>query len=294
MADLSDVTAYLAQTAANAAYPNGTTFGSIAGMDCRVYEGWPIPDQLDLDMTGYMMDNTQTPPVKVPRPGGPVANVSVFPMAGTGVTTYQLLDHTYLITPPAINLSLSVNGTTITVTGQPAAGEYITVVADDAYIFSQTGVTTSALLAALATQAQAQYPSTTSTNNTITIPVGHLMVVRQGGAAVQGKVTHRQRHCVMVTVWAPTSSVRNTLSSAVDVAIKNNIKVSMPDTSEAVVRYNRTMVSDLQTPEAIYRRDLIYEVEYATVFQFPAYVITSTTTSIINPVNQTATALAIT
>ena len=39
MADLSDVTAYLAQRAASAVYPNGTTSPSVASMDCLIYEG---------------------------------------------------------------------------------------------------------------------------------------------------------------------------------------------------------------------------------------------------------------
>src|SRR6266576_4623553 len=100
MADLSDVTAYLASAAANAVYPNGTSQSSIAAMDCRIFEGWPMPEQLDRDMLGQMLSGT--PPEPIVRPGGTVANVSVFPMQGTGVTVYQILDETYVITPPAI------------------------------------------------------------------------------------------------------------------------------------------------------------------------------------------------
>lgn len=303
MADLSDVTAYLAQQAGLAVYPNGVGSPSVANMDCIIYEGWPLGRLLDLDVNGFEPDPTDpTGNRTIPRPTGPRANVSIFPMAGTGVQVYQILDATYLITPPAINLSFTISGppvtvsgggTTINVTGQPAPGEYLTIVADNQHIFSATGTTTASLLAALATQAQAIYPTASSTAATLTIPVNAYMDVRQGGAAVMGKVTHRQRHAVMVTVWAPNRVVRNQLASAIDNVIKQNIRVSMPDTSQAIVCYSRTNTSDDQQAESIYRRDLIYDVEYATVFQFPGYVITSVTTSIINPNGQTATANAI-
>lgn len=292
MADLSDVTAYLAQAAANAVYPNGTGSPSVAAMDCRIYEGWPVADQLDLDVAGMML--TGSPPAKGTRPGGPVANVSVYPMPGTGIAVYQILDKTYTISPAVIDLTVTIddNGV-ITAEGQPATGEYLTLVIDDAVVCSQSGSNTAALLAALAAQASTNYPGSSSTATTLSVPFGHSMVVRQGGVAVLGKVLHRQRHAVMVTVWAPNRVVRNQLSAAIDNVIKQNNKVSMPDTSQAIVCFSRTLVSDEQQMQTIYRRDLVYDVEYATVEQFPGYVITSTQVSIATPDN-TAIALAIT
>ena len=290
MADLSDVTAYLAQQAASAVYPNGTAQPSVAATDCRIFEGWPLPDQLDLDLAGRMLSGT--PPTAVARPGGPLANVSVYPMPGTGIAVYQILDETYVIAPPVFGLSVSIAGNTITVSGQPNTGEYLTLVCDDAFVYSQTGATTAALLAALASAAQANYPAASSTATTLTVPAGHSMVVRQGAVATLGKVTHRQRHSVMVSVWAPAQAVRSALAKAIDNVIKQNIKVAMPDTSQAVIIYSRTNVSDEQQSATIYRRDLIYAVEYATVEQFPGYVITTVDTTIASAAgNASATAL---
>ena len=106
--------------------------------------------------------------------------------------------------------------------------------------------------------------------------------MRQGGVGTVGRVTHRQKHAVMITVWAPNRVVRNELAEAIDGLIKQTNRVSFPDTSQAVVVYNRTIVNDEQQAESIYRRDLIYDVEYATVFQFPATVVTSTQVSLVN------------
>lgn len=292
MADISDVTAYLAQAAATAVYPNGTSQPSAGAVDCRIFEGWPNPDQLDLDMAGKML-STANPPAPIARPGGVVANVSIFPMQGTGVAVYQILDETYAIAAATINLGVSVTGTTITLSGQPATGEYLTIVADNAHVYSMGGSTTSALLSALLALVQVDYPSATANSTSITVPVKAYLVVRQGGVGTLGKVTHRQKQSVMITVWVPTRALRATLSAAIDNLIKQTIKVAMPDTSLAIVCYNRTNVTDEQQTQTIYRRDLIYDVEYATVQQFPGYVITSTTTSIVDgSTNAIATAIA--
>jgi hypothetical protein len=168
MADLSDVTAYLATAASNAIYPNGTSQPSIAAIDVRINEGWPIPDQLDRDMLGQMLSGT-TPTT---RPGGVVANVSILPMLGTGSTgiLYQQLDKTYVITPPTISSTFTLVGSLITVTGQIAVGEYLSLVIDNAVVCSQTGASTAAMLAALATEAQGKgYPGASATATTLTI-----------------------------------------------------------------------------------------------------------------------------
>jgi hypothetical protein len=174
MADLSDVTAYLAQRAASAVYPNGTTSPSVAGMDCLIYEGWPLGDQLDLDINGQERNAAGT---TVARPGGPRANVSIYPMPGTGATVYQIQDHTKTIVEPAIGLTATLSGDTVTVSGTSKPGEYITIIADDAYIYSETGANAAAILAALATAAQANYPGASSTATTLTIPAGHSIVM---------------------------------------------------------------------------------------------------------------------
>jgi hypothetical protein len=73
------------------------------------------------------------------------------------------------------------------------------------------------------------------------------------------------------------SEAGNTIAAAIDVALKQTIRIVLNDTSSAKLTYMRSTQSDEQELQTIYRRDLIYEVEYATLFQFPGYVITSTT-----------------
>lgn len=278
MADISDITAYIASVASTAVYPNGNLQPSVTGNDVSIYEGWPISEQLNLDLTGQVLAGN--PPVPVPRAKGPVSNVSIYPLPGGSSLPYQILDNTYTITPAAINLVVSVSGNQVTVTGTPAAGEILTLVVDRTYVYSQTGATASAILSALLTAVQINYPSATLVGSTLTVPYGYELDVRQGGIATLGKVSHRQIHPVMISVWAPDHVTRTTLAKAIDVAMKATLVAAMPDGSEALFVYSRTNVSDIEQNKALYRRDLIYNVEFATITTFPGTTITSVSNQI--------------
>jgi hypothetical protein len=291
MADLSDITAYLETAVTAAVYPNGTSQPSVANMDVRIFEGWPLPDQLDRDMGGTML--TGTPPVVTTRPNGPLSNVSIYPMAGMNASVYQILDNTYIISMPVFGLAITLVGQVLTITGTPSVGEYVTIEADRTFVYSRTGASAAAIITALVADIAVNYPGVTSTSSTITMPNTFALLVRHGGVGVLGKVTHRQKQSIMVSVWAPNHRARTALASALDNALKQNIRITMPDTSQVVICYNRTNFSDEKQLATIYRRDLIYDAEYATVFQFPGYMITSVDTSIAN-YNNTAIQPAIT
>lgn len=292
MADISDITAYLQAVATAAVYPNGTGQPSVANMDVRIFEGWPLPDLLDMDVSGQKAN--PTPGGKpIPRPGGPVSHVSVYPMQGNNATVYQQLEHTLIISLPVYGIAITVVGPLITLSGTPGPGEYVTIIINRSDIYSETGASIAAIIASLIAKILIKYPLASSTSTTITVPNTFSYVVRQGGIGILGKVTHRQKQSVMVSVWCPNHTARSVLAAAIDNLIKRNIIVAMPDTSQALITYNRTNLSDEKIMSTIYRRDLIYDIEYATVFQFPGYVITSVNTSIANP-NNTAIASAVT
>jgi hypothetical protein len=282
MADLSDVTAYLANAVATAVYPNSTSSPSIAPVppgfsapaDVRIYEGWPLPDQLDLDLGGKVLAGT--PPTPAPRANGPLANVSIYPLPGaSGSAPYQILDKTYVVTAPTFGLTVSLSGDTITLSGTPNAGEFLTVVADRENVFSSGGSTAAAILAALATAAEADYTGVVVTETTLTIPADFSFEARQGGTGLLGKVVHRERQAVMVTVWAPDHATRSTLAKSIDVILKQSIVVTMPDGTDAKIVYSRTNQTDEGQNVTAYRRDLIYDVEYATLETFAGVTITS-------------------
>ena len=252
-------TVQLATPLANQHAP-GSTVTYLDGV--KVYAGWPVTAALDADLALG------------------ITNVSVYPLPWWTSTPYQILDQTYVQKPVTYGLSVSVAGGAITVTGTPVSGEVLTVVADRAFIFSASGATAAAILSALLTQAKANYPTASLAASTLTIPYDYELDVRQGGIATLAKVTHRQCQMVAVTVWASDPTARANVATAVDTYIKQNVVVTLPDTSQAKIVYSRTSEIDDAQTVTVYRRDLVYECEYATLETFPGYQITSVSTSI--------------
>ena len=114
------------------------------------------------------------------------------------------------------------------------------------------------------------------------------MDARQGGVGTLGKVSHRQRQGIMITVWAPNHNVRSKLAAAIDNVLKQGpqdnphgcLKMNLPDGTMALLLPSYTTQTDQLELTTIYRRDLVYIAEYATLTEFPGYVITSVGVSI--------------
>jgi hypothetical protein len=276
MADISDITALLATRATTAVYPNGTSQPSVANMDVLIHEGWPIAEQLTLDLRGLEVRfEGQTP---TPRKTGKRAHVSIFPVPG-GSTPYQILfpPRQQVIQEPTINCTVAVSGNAITYTGTPALGEILTIVADHTAfsVNAAAGATNVSMLQALLAKVQVTFPSASLSGDVLTVPFQFEMTVRQGGMGLLGRVTHRECQRVWVTVWAPDPTTRSTLAKAVDVEIKKRVIVTLPDTSQAKIIYTGTNIFDDRQNEGLYRRDLTYDAEFATLETTPAFTITT-------------------
>lgn len=279
MADLSDVLTFIKGLTISAVYPNGVGVkNAVTGTDVRIAEGWPLPDELELDMQGNLPG---TPPV--PNPNGPTPNVTIY-HSGVGQNVYQIQDNVQVVAQPVFGITVvSVVNNVITVSGQPNPGEYLTTVVDGQFAFSRGDTSdspgptanTAAILAAIAADAVAAGYAASSTATTLTIPAGHSMAVLQGGIGTLGKVTHRQSHDIMVCVWAPNHTLRAVLCSTIDAFIKEKLTYILPDTSMMTLVYSRTNMTDEEQVKGIYRRDLVYRAEFATLQTFPGAVVTS-------------------
>lgn len=265
MADLSDVTAAIASIIAAALYPTGAatpTSPSAAGPVCKIYEGWPNAPELDKDLAAG------------------VVNVSIFPMPGSTATTYQLLDNPQVLTPAVHGVTAAIAGSVVTLSGTPGQGEYAMVMVNHRKSYSRGGNTTAAICAALLADLLADFPGSTASGSTLTIQGQSDIVVRIGAPATMGQVTHRQRESVMACVFAPTPALRTVVAKAVDVALKANVTIALPDGTEGRLVYEKTLVRDERETANVYRRDLIYSVEYATIETWTAYEVTSVGTTI--------------
>lgn len=259
MADLSDVTSAMADLATAACYPNGPSAPSVTGHRVSVFEGWPLPEQLD------QIKND-------------VAFVSIYPVDSSNASVIQVFDTPQVVVAPVHGMTVAGSDGQATFSGQPNPGEYATVVvghgAGYTYVASQ-GDTTSTVAAALATQIAAGYPGTSATGATLTIVGAPAFVVRIGAPGTLGQALHRERPRIQITVWAPNHQRRSIIAAAVDVALKRSFRLTLPDTSQATLTYERTVTLDSEQKLGIYRRDLFYTAEYATIDLFQAYEITA-------------------
>lgn len=272
MADISQVTALLAQMAATAVYPSGTTQPSVTTRPITIFEGWPLQQTLDAAITaGQSM-------------------VSVFPTrVNGGGAVFQVQDEDYLITQPVHGLTISsiANGA-VSVMGTPAAGEYLSIVVDNRHAYSRVGDDLPTILNAIAADATADGYTVSvfaiggpdlplwqgATGGGIQFSTDRLQA-KIGSPATKGRVTHRQRAGICITVWAPNNADRNTIAIAVDVALKAVNRLTFPDTSQGLLVASGFVQEDKLEPASIYRRDLNFTCEYATLQPYQAFEITS-------------------
>ena len=246
MADQSDVENALTNLAAGALYPNGTDAASVPGTSCRIYRGWPNPIALNADLAqGHI-------------------NVTVF----AGNAAPRLLPRfaeEWLSTPIEPTLRVSVSRTTITVAGNITPGQLVGIRVDgQPYTYRTQASDTPALIAAtLAAQIRAtrivQLHATS-----LDIPGATDIVARVVADSSALKEIRRQRLTLRISCWCPSPATRDTTATAIDAAFAITPFISLSDGSAARLIFSGGAVLDQSENASLYRRDLVYDVEYAT------------------------------
>ena len=247
MADELDVETALANAASVALYPNGPRTTSVPGPDCRVYRGWPTSGALDADLAIGTI------------------NVTVYPSARAGRTTTRYAPR-WSGTPSTPVLSATVTGTVVTFAGVATAGQVAGILADgQSYAYRiRSGDTPELVAANLASLMRARRMVTLS----------GAKVAVAGAATIQGRVVadawmqqevRRQEQDFHVTCWCPTPAMRDATSIAIDQFLGASSFIALGDGTVGRLVYAGTTLFDQSQNAKLYRRDLAYCVEYATV-----------------------------
>lgn len=275
MADLSDVTQTLVTLAAQAIYPNGMTSPSVIGAPVKIFAGWPLPAQLNADVSGDPA----------------VSQVSVFPLPGMDANVTRFLGNDPVPTQtPTASLTMTVSGTQVTVGGTVNPGE-AAMIAVNRVPYSHK-VAAGDTLASIASALAALIPNATASGAVVTVG-GSVFQVDAAVSAVanlQAEIA-RQKRVFQLTAWAPTPDGRDMLIQVVDVALKAipGRRILLPDNTYGILIYRGTLESDELSTRNIFRRDLRYEVEYATTQQATYNTITNTQTTITPAVGAAVT-----
>jgi hypothetical protein len=247
MADLSDVEEALAGLVAGVLYPAGPQAPSILGVVCRIHRGWPAGPALD----AALAEGRVTASVLAdPRPHA--------------LTTRHAESET-VVAAPAPVLTLAVQGRTATVGGIAAEGQVAGLLVGGLAVVHRTerGDTPEMVAAVLATYLR--------TRHIVTVEGASLTVA--GTGPMLGRVvadrrvrreTRRQRQNFRITLWCPTPALRDMGGAAVDGHLAATDFIELADGTRGRVLSRGSSVSDHARRARLYRRDLVYAVDYAT------------------------------
>jgi hypothetical protein len=247
MADQSDVENALVSLVASALYPNGTDAASVPGPDCRIYRGWPNSTGLDKDLADGKI------------------NVTVFPCSGVGHTTTRYAEQ-WVGPQTKPSLTAIVAGTSVTFGGRADIGQIAGILADGrSYAYrTQTGDTPELVAANLAAMARDRSIVRLSWSTLTIAGAGSLLARVVADAPVQQEV-RRQEQDFRATCWCPTPASRDSAAAAIDGALSSIRFLALPDGTQGRLIYAGTTVFDQSQNASLYRRDLMYSVEYATI-----------------------------
>lgn len=250
MADMSDVEEALLRLASGVVYPEGPQAPSTVGRACLLYRGWPQAAALDADLAAGRL------------------HVTVAPEARPQAVTTRHPDRWEEIAAPGPGLAITVSGRSATVSGSAHPGQVAGLMVDGMAVVHRTaaGDTPAMVAAVLATYLR--------TRRIVTVEGATLTVA--GTGPMTGRVvadrrlrreTRRQRQVFRLTAWCPEPGLRDALSAALDAAFSAVDFIALPDGTRGRLLFRGSTVSDQGRSARVYRRDLLYAVDYATTVQ---------------------------
>jgi hypothetical protein len=247
MAGLAEVSNALVALIAQLVYPNGTGQPSIVGKPVKVYGGWPAPDALTKDLAAGKV------------------HISVFPPNGLEKIVDTAVTDWRTVVEPSITLTLTLAGQAVTVDGTVSQPQNAALVVDGkGYAYGvQSNDTLISIATALAVLVSADQPATSS-GPVVTIPGAKAISPRLGGAGTSIRELRRQERAFRITVWANCFDSRDPIADLLDSALSGTFHLTLPDGMIATLRYKSSSQDDSGQKESIYRRDLVYAVEYST------------------------------
>lgn len=253
MADISDVLTAIGALAGDVLYPTppgGADDPSpVAHAPVLIQVGWPDPASVDAAVAGgKVLVNLY------PRPGE--RNTTRYPATRCEVAI------------DATTFALTANGSVVTVSGPPTAvvqNLCVTVDGRPYVVQAQIGATANDVAAALQSLILVDLPGTSVTGAAITVPGGRFGALNVGAFGTVQREVGRQERQIQIMVRAPTPALRDVVTALIDLALRDAYRLPLPDGSVAHLTYHGSPYDDFSQKQAIYRRDLIYAAEYASI-----------------------------
>jgi hypothetical protein len=248
MADQADVETALAAIAANALYPNGTAAASVTGVVYRVYRGYPASPVLDADLAAGIVH------VSVAPAGGEVRDVTRFPRVWREVAPVTAL------------LSVAVNEVSAFFSGNCAVGQLAGVmVNDETFPYAVQATDSPATIASnLAALIRTSGWIVDYAGSTLAVPGADRFTARVVAGVGALQEIRRQVQDFKISMWCPDPATRDAVAPVIDLALAGLNFMPLADGTYGRVRFAGVTASDGGADADLYRRDLIYAVEYPT------------------------------
>lgn len=86
-----------------------------------------------------------------------------------------------------------------------------------------------------------------------------------GVAGIGALEVRRQTRILQITFWSGTPQQRDALAKAIDGFLAFTPRIAMPDGTQAILTSASEVQVDAQQKSGVYRRDLLYVIDYATL-----------------------------
>ncbi len=246
MADISDVEVALVTAAGAAVYPDGVNSPPSGGYPCRITRGDANAEALNADLAAGTVNVTIRAMDKMARNTTRYFNAWQ-PSAAQPVTPF----------------SVTMAGDVATFSGAGGPGAIAGVRAEGlAYVYvTVAGDTPTSVAAALA----GQIAGASASGPALTLPPagGTPLAVVYGYADTICEL-RRQEQGFAVTVSAPTPDARSAVAATVDAVFAGIDFLPLADGSAGRLRYHSTTIDDVPSRASLWKRTLIYTVEFGT------------------------------
>jgi hypothetical protein len=247
MADQSDVETALVSAISNVLYPNGLSAGGLLSQTVKIYRGWPNTASLRTDLAAGNL------------------NVTVFPKAETSRNTTRWADGAVSTSSATPSLTVSVSGNSASFTGSADTGQLAGLLVDALTVVHRTvtGDTPELVAAALGQLIRTRRIALVS-GATVTVPGAGMLVGRVVADQSVLRWTRSQLQQFRISCWCPDPASRDSVAAVIDNALSSLGFIGLSDGSSGRLRYVGTTEFDQSQDAALYRRDLIYSVDYLT------------------------------
>jgi hypothetical protein len=163
-------------------------------------------------------------------------------------------------------LTVQFDSTSVTFGGTADVGQVAGILVDAmSYAYRTRPGDTPALVAANLSVMIRENTIVHLTQSTLTVPGAGDLLARVVADAIAQCETRRQEQHFRVTCWCPTPMTRDAAATAIDQALSGRRFIDLPDGTSGRLNYVGTTVFDQSQNARLYRRDLNYGVEYATI-----------------------------